>query len=288
LKTIAFIINPISGTKSKRCLPELIQRTFSADKGFEAIVYFTKCAGDAAATAKKFAAEGYYAVVAVGGDGTVNEVARGLAGSSTALGIVPTGSGNGFARHLHIPLNPRRALAFAAKASPRKVDHGWLNGHPFFCTAGVGFDARIGHKFAQAGKRGFASYLRIILREFFSYKPCEYSLCVDGISIRRTAFLITFANASQWGNNGYIAPAASVYDGLLDLVVVGKFRWFHIPRIAFCMFTKRAHWLRFVETFRCRSATVECNGVAHYDGEPLTTEACVKVDVAPAALSVLH
>jgi YegS/Rv2252/BmrU family lipid kinase len=288
MNKIAFIINPISGTKSKQQLPALIQQKFSADKGFEPTIYFTKCAGDAADAATKFAAEGYYAVVAVGGDGTVNEVARGLTGSSTALGIVPTGSGNGFARHLHIPLHPHRALDFAAKTWPRMVDHGCINGHPFFCTAGVGFDARIGHQFAQASKRGFASYLRIILREYCRYKPCEYSLCIDGESITRTAFLVTFANASQWGNNGYIAPAASVYDGLLDVVVVGKFRWYSIPRIVFCMFTKRAHRLRFVETFRCRSVRVECNGVAHYDGEPLTTEACVEVKVVPAALAVLH
>ncbi|MDR3329322.1 MAG: diacylglycerol kinase family lipid kinase [Prevotellaceae bacterium] len=289
MKRIAFILNPVSGTKQKRRLPLLIRRYFSYAQGYVVAFYRTKCAGDATVVAKRFVAEGYDVVVAIGGDGTVNEVAQALAGSGAALGIVPIGSGNGLARHLHIPMRPRRALKFIREAQARQVDYGLINGTPFFCTAGVGFDALIGNRFAQAGSRGVGTYVRKILREYIFYKPSYYDLTIDGATIRRKAFLITFANASQWGNNAYIAPAASISDGMLDVVVLSEFPLYKTPEVGLQLFTKRIDKLRYVEIFKCRSAVVRCarESYVHFDGEPAQANSCVEVQLVHRALSVL-
>jgi YegS/Rv2252/BmrU family lipid kinase len=288
LKNIAFIQNPVSGSKQRLDFPALIRRFFTHDKGFRVTFYRTRFAGDATVMAKKFAAEGYDIVVAIGGDGTVNEVAQALVNSNTALGIVPVGSGNGLARHLRIPMNACKALELISTAETSTMDYGTMNGIPFFCTAGLGFDALIGNLFAQAGSRGFASYVRQILKTFISYKPERYDLTIDGKTIRRKAFLITFANASQWGNNAYIAPAANISDGLMDVVVVSEFLLYHAPKIAVNLFTRQIDRLRFVETFRCRTATVNRahGGYIHYDGEPSQTGSRVEVNMVQGALKV--
>ena len=289
VKNIAFIVNPISGGKKKRTLPLLIRKFFSYANGYNVTFYRTKCAGDAVVAAKRFADEGCHIVVATGGDGTVNEVARGLVGSSTALGIVPLGSGNGFARHLGISMNPRKALKYIASATPYRIDYGLINDIPFFCTAGVGFDALVGDKFAKSGKRGFTSYLKQILREAFTYKPEQYSLTIDGKTIQREAFLVTFANASQWGYNACIAPKASLSDGLLDVVVVSKFSLLRAPEVGVRLLARRIDKLRFVETFKCQTAALKRahEGCIHFDGEPWHLGREVNVKMVGGALTVL-
>ncbi|MDR0710854.1 MAG: YegS/Rv2252/BmrU family lipid kinase [Prevotellaceae bacterium] len=288
MKNIAFIQNPVSGARQRQDLPLLIRRFFTSNKGFRGTFYRTRFAGDATVMAKKFVADGYDAVVAIGGDGTVNEVAQALVGSNTALGIVPVGSGNGLARHLHIPMNPCKALELISTAKTSTMDYGTMNGIPFFCTAGLGFDALIGNLFARAASRGLATYVRQILKAFISYKPEHYDLTIDGSAIHRKAFLITFANASQWGNNAYIAPAANVSDGLMDVVVVSEFLFYHAPTIAVMLFTRQIDKLHFVEIFRCRTATVDRahSGYIHYDGEPSQTGSHVEVQMVQGALKV--
>ncbi|MDR3365644.1 MAG: YegS/Rv2252/BmrU family lipid kinase [Prevotellaceae bacterium] len=290
MRNIAFIQNPASGRGQRRDFPLLIRRFFTCEKGFHTTFYSTKFAGDATAVARRLVAESYDMVVAIGGDGTVNEVAQALVNTDAALAIVPVGSGNGLARHLHIPMNVCKALELIATAKTCKMDYGLMNGTPFFCTAGVGFDALIGNMFAQAGSRGFASYLRQILKAFISYKPEEYTLAIDGEAIRRKAFLITFANASQWGNNAYIAPAANISDGLMDVVVVSEFPLYHAPKIAVRLFTRQIDKFRFVEIFRCRAACVDRahSGYIHYDGEPSQTGSCIEVKMVQGALKVAH
>ncbi|MDR2814119.1 MAG: NAD(+)/NADH kinase [Prevotellaceae bacterium] len=290
MTSIAFIQNPASGARQKLDFPVLIRRFFTSDKGFNVTFYRTRFAGDATAAAKRLAGEGCDIVVAIGGDGTVNEVAQALTNTGAALGIVPVGSGNGLARHLRIPMNVCRALELISTAKAHRMDYGLMNGVPFFCTAGVGFDALVGNMFAQADSRGFTSYLRQILKAFLSYKPEQYDLAIDGeAAIRRKSFLITFANASQWGNNACIAPAASVSDGLIDMVVVGSFPLYHAPRIAVKLFTRRIDKLRFVEVFRCRTATVDRahSGYVHYDGEPSQTGRRIEVKMVQGALNVI-
>ncbi len=196
-------------------------------------------------------------IVAVGGDGTVNEVARGLleaqkaqqaqaeakieASNSTALGIIPRGSGNGLARHLGI--KPLNKIQNFAPTSTSLIDHATINNHPFFCTAGIGFDALVSKKYAENNthKRGALKYIKTALKSYFSYKPEKYLITINGKTHERTAFLITFANASQWGNNGYIAPMADISDGLIDVAIVKKFPITAVPRLIYQLMTKKLH-----------------------------------------------
>src|SRR5690606_300534 len=180
--------------------------------------------------------EGFDVVVAVGGDGTLNQVANGLKHSQTAMGIIPMGSGNGLARHLGIPLRTPQAIHHLNRMPARKMDTLLMNGKTFVNMAGTGFDAHIGHLFATAGSRGFRTYAQITIKELLNYKPQGYEIELDGKKLTEEAFLISFANGSQWGNNAIIAPHASVSDGLIDLSLMRPFKWHQVPSLALKMF----------------------------------------------------
>ena len=221
MKNIAFIINPISGTKTKNRVTKLIRELLDPLQ-FAPTVVVTEYAGHATQLAQQFAMQEYYAVVAVGGDGTVNEVASGLIGTNTALGIIPCGSGNGFARHLDISTRMNRAIEMLNNSEAIQVDYGLVNDKPFFSTCGVGFDAVVAQDFSDSD-RGLKGYVQSIFKDLFQYQPENYHLAGDGIDQTTTAFLINFANAGQWGYDAYIAPKASVQDGWLDVAIVSKF-----------------------------------------------------------------
>ncbi|MBR1468823.1 MAG: diacylglycerol kinase family lipid kinase, partial [Prevotella sp.] len=217
MKKVVFIMNPISGTASKANIPNLIEKTL--DKGkFDYELRLTERAGHAAEIAAEAKEGGADIVVAIGGDGTVNEVARVLVDSETALGIIPCGSGNGLARHLMLPMNAKKSIEIINRAEIHDLDYGIINGHPFFCTCGMGFDAFVSQKFAEAGRRGPITYVENVLREGLKYKPETYEIQDETGTTRAKAFLISCANASQYGNNAYIAPQASMSDGLLDVI----------------------------------------------------------------------
>ena len=223
MKNIAFIINPISGSKetqsAKRKLPKLIMQLLDSEQWLPNIAY-TEYAGHATELARQYARMGFDAVVAVGGDGTVNEVARGLRDTQTAMGILPMGSGNGFARHLNIPIRVNKAIEMINHSEPISVDYGLANGRLFVSTCGTGFDALIADHFAGSSKRGFATYLQNILKDAFSYSPQTYHIVGDGLDVTHKAFLITFANANQWGYEALIAPKASIQDGKMDIMMM--------------------------------------------------------------------
>ena len=288
MKKIAFIINPKSGTRSKTQYPQLIKKYFP-ETDFETSIYATKAANDGYYEAKRFVSEGYDAVVAIGGDGTVNEVARALMGTPVALGIVPSGSGNGLALHLKMPLQSSSALKKIRKQHEILIDGCLLNDTPFFCTAGVGYDAYIANRFAEAGRRGPAVYMGEVIFQYFDYKSQWYKLTIDGKeTIERKAFLITFANASQWGNNVVIAPNASINDGLLDVVVMSEFPIYEAPRLSLHLLVRQLDKTRYVETFKCSSLVVERKHAdyVHFDGEPGIMGKRVKVKVLPNVLKV--
>jgi YegS/Rv2252/BmrU family lipid kinase len=288
VKKIAFIINPKSGTRSKTQYPQLINKYFP-ETDFETAIYVTKAANDGYNEAKKFVSEGYDAVIAIGGDGTVNEVARALMGTSVALGIVPSGSGNGLALHLKMSLQPASALKKIRKQHEILIDGCLLNDTPFFCTAGVGYDAYIANRFAETGRRGPAVYMGEVIFQYFDYKSQWYKLTIDGKeTIERKAFLITFANASQWGNNVVIAPNASINDGLLDVVVMSEFPIYEAPRLSLHLLVRQLDKTRYVETFKCSSLVVERKHAdyVHFDGEPGIMGKRVKVKVWPNVLKV--
>lgn len=286
---ITFIINPISGTQEKEQIIELINEFLDVDKYTFQIVY-TQYAGHAEEIAAQCAEEGHFAVVAVGGDGTVNEVARALTHTSTALGIIPCGSGNGLARHLQISMQARKALEVINEGFVERIDYGTINRRKFFCTCGVGFDAFVSLKFAEAGKRGLNTYIEQSLNASLNYKPETYKVTVDGNETEiYQAFLIACGNAAQYGNNAYIAPKATLTDGLLDVTILNPFTPLDVPSLALQLFTKTIDQNNHIKTLRCKTINIrrEKAGVVHYDGDPVMMGANLKVKIHPAGLKVI-
>lgn len=287
-KRILFIINPMSGVASKADIPGAIE-TFLDHDLYEHRIVETKYAGHAASLARDASVEGVDVVVAVGGDGTVNEVARGIVHTHTALGIIPCGSGNGLARHLLLPLNVRKCLDIINRCEVHELDYGIINEYPFFCTCGMGFDAFVSQKFAEAGKRGPITYAQKILEEGTKYKPETYEVDADGISTSYKAFLISCANASQYGNNAYIAPQASMSDGLLDVVIMEPFDILDAPQIAIDMFSKTLDMSSKIKSFRTRHLHIHRShpGVIHYDGDPVMTGADIDVRIEAKGINII-
>ena len=292
MKNIAFIINPISGAKetqnAKRKLPKLIMQTLDMEQWLPNIV-FTEYAGHATELAHQYARMGFDAVVAVGGDGTVNEVARGLKDTKTALGILPMGSGNGFARHLNIPIRPQKALEMINHSEPINVDYGLANGRLFVSTCGTGFDAVVADNFAGSNKRGFMTYLQNTLKVAFSYQPQTYHIVGDGLDVTHKAFLITFANANQWGYEAMIAPKASVQDGKMDIMLMSSHAILGSASLALRLFTGSIDNSYFMDTIRAKEITLEREEVApfHIDGDPVEMEKDIHITIVSDGLKVL-
>lgn len=288
LKDITFIVNPKSGTQNKdRILGWITERL---DKSlYVPEIIFTEYAGQATEIAATKAQKKVHAVVAIGGDGTINEIARSLVNTETALGIIPCGSGNGLARHLQIPIEPRRSIDIINEGKIDIIDYGLINDIPFFCTCGVGFDAFVSLKFSQAGKRGPLTYLEKTLIESLNYRPETYELEMDGNAARYKAFLIACGNASQYGNNAYITPQATLDDGLLDVTILEPFTLLDVPALAFQLFNKTINQNSCIKTFRCKSLRIHRStpGVAQYDGEPVIMGTTLDVRIHQKALRVI-
>ena len=269
---VTFIINPKSGTHSKEAIPGLIEDTLDKER-FEWRIKYTEYAGHAAKLAKESATKGVDIVVAVGGDGTVNEVARSLVHTQTALAIIPCGSGNGLARHLCLPMDMKKAISIINDCRIEAFDYGIINNLPFFCTCGMGFDAFISLKFAEAGKRGPITYVENVLKEGLKYKPETYEVSDEGGTHHHKAFLIACANASQYGNNAYIAPGATMKDGLMDVIIMEPFDALEAPQIAADLFMKTLTNNSKIKTFRTSKLHIHRSepGAIHYDGAPIMT-----------------
>ncbi len=285
MKNILFIINPVSGGKSKDYVVKAIEEVM--DKGrFSWEIIYTTHAGHATELARESQAD---IVVAVGGDGTVSEVARGLAGSQKAFGIIPCGSGDGLAFHLGISRNPRKAVRILMEGDVVKMDHGLIDGTPFFCTAGVGLDAEVAWKFASSGVRGLWTYISLAWKIWQNFRPDTYKIDVDGKSIETPAVFVTAGNANQWGNQARICSLASVRDGKLDLMVVKPFRTIEIPVLVWKLMTGKAHTSRRVEMLRGARISISrtLEAPAHYDGDPCMKGKEITMEIVPSALNVV-
>lgn len=271
MKTLMLIINPVSGTTSKKGVAERIERRLS-EAGYEVCTEYTTCAGDATRIAGEAVRRGVYGVLACGGDGTVNETARALCNTLVALGIVPTGSGNGLARHIAIPVDIDGSLDVIAADNVVSCDYGTVCGRPFFCTFGVGFDAAVSDHFARQHRRGLVTYLQSAVHEFMHYDSERYVISIDGREYTREAFLVVCCNASQYGNNAFIAPDASIRDGVLDVTVVRAGNRLQKAVLGFDLMAGFIGKNSLVETIRARHVKItrEHEGPAHIDGEPLT------------------
>ncbi len=289
MRKVAFIHNPISGAGVKKEVIGYIERQMERYPDFQIEFYRTKAAGDACSAAMDYVARNFDIVVAIGGDGTVNEVAKGLVGSPVKLGIIPMGSGNGLARHLGIPLHYQEAVKIIFEGNSIKIDAGRINDEYFFCTAGVGFDAVVGEKFNASSTRGLVTYMEHCAKEYMKYEPQEYEIDMLGKKFRQKAFLITFANSSQWGNNAFIAPNANISDGMMDVVIWRNSPMVTMPLITAELFLKRIKYSEFVDTYRCKEVVImrEKEGVVQFDGESVVMGKEVRVSVLHNAVDVV-
>ncbi len=286
-RKICFIINPISGVGCQKTIEKLIADLLDASS-FDYRLAYTEAPKHATALAQKAAADGYDIVVAVGGDGSVNEVSKGLIGSNAAMAILPAGSGNGLARHLGVPMDLKKAMNVLQKGHRKKIDSVCFNDEYFVNVAGVGFDAHIGWEFARFGKRGLSSYMKVIFRELSALKTQPFELILNGKSIHTDAYLISFANGSQWGNNASIAPLADISDGMVDVVMIKKFSWLKSIPLGYKLFRKKIHTAAAVEIIQAKEITVkQKSNIAHIDGEPVEIGKTIIIKVNPLSLNVI-
>lgn len=285
-RKVLFIINPVSGVGKKDKLPSLFNNKLS--RLFNVDIAYTQAPLHAIELSRQAAANGYYAVFAVGGDGSVNEVAQGLLNTNTFLGIIPAGSGNGLARHLRISMKPQTALKSLLNGNYVMLDVGKINERYFVGTCGIGFDALIAEKFWRLNKRGLVSYVRIITKEFLSYSGVKFHLQSENQNIHDSAFILSIANGSQFGNQATIAPGAHASDGFLELCKITKFPWWRTPFVAIRMLSGTLNGASYYERKIVKKVTIEGNfNYFHADGEPFKCDGRVNIEVIPGALKVL-
>lgn len=287
---ILFLVNPISGVNQERksVLIDRIPQVINRDR-FEWEIHESISAEDLYETSKKAVADGVNIVVAVGGDGTVNRVAKAVTGSETILGLIPAGSGNGLAHHLNISLDLNRSLELINHIKVKKIDTVNINDEFFVSIAGIGFDALVARKFANAGQRGFLSYFRIITAEYPDYRPRHYSLEIDGKMVEREALFVSFANTDQFGYNTVIAPQASIDDGLIDVCIVKKVPYYYAPQVFGLLLRKKIDHSEYVEIIKAREIrlTRNNNRIVNVDGEPMELEKELFIRVNPRSLNII-
>jgi len=286
-KNILFVVNKYAGIGYPSDLERSI-KTICEKGSASCAIEFTQRKGHAIDLAKEAHVRGFNQVIAVGGDGTINEVARGLFQTGTPMGIVPRGSGNGLARHLGIPLKISDAVkqVFNSKILPMDVFK--VNGKLSLNVSGIGFDGHITNLFGVKSTRGLFGYVMLTVQEFLKFKEFETEIIVNGNTIRRDAFIIAIANSSQYGNNARIAPAASVCDGLLHINIVKKVPLFRLDFI-YSFFTgqlARSSFCEFMEAPSLKIRTAKPIDY-HVDGEPCGLHDSFDIELVPAALHVL-
>lgn len=287
-KKIYIIINPKSGTSAKQGLPNKIASIFDASK-FDIHFFITGYAGHGFEIAKQAVKDNVDYVIAVGGDGTVNEIASALIHSDVALGIIPMGSGNGLGRDLNISINPQKAIETIVEENIISIDYGKVNGHIFFCTCGMGFDAEVAAKASGKKNRGSLMYFTNMLEIFFQQKPQTYEISWQDGFIKDKAFVVTCANASQYGYNAHIAPHADIQDGMMNVAILRPLSILDIPQTSLQLFTKKIDENRNMIELVTPKVTIkrETEGMIHIDGDPIMEGKEINVEIIPKGLKVL-
>ena len=279
---IRFIINPISGIGKQKGIEDVIKRylVFSYD-----IVYTKKC-GDATILSKKAIKDKKDIVIAVGGDGTVSECSKALIGSNVAIGVIPCGSGNGFAYHIGMKRDIKKAILQLNISTLKTIDSCTANDERFVNVSGIGFDAHIANLFANNKKRGLFNYLKLIIKEL-SYQPEYYKIEYNNTKKEVKAYLIAFANTSQYGNDFEISPFAKLDDGLIDFVIVKVFSKWKIPFFLLKVAKGKVHLSKNVEIIKSKEMSIESkNRLVHLDGEPKELKSPIIVKVKPRTLKI--
>ena len=289
-KKIIFIVNPISGHHNKNHFPNLVESSIDKNK-YDYTIVFTEYANHATELTMKAIEDGYEYIAAVGGDGTINEVAKCLIGKDQTFIIVPFGSGNGLARHLGLPFKVEKLIKDVINNGKKyKIDTATMNGVPFISLAGIGFDAMIADYFAKDENRGFLTYAKLITEKYPNYRQKEYTLIMDDkTTIECKPFFVTFANSSQFGYNAEISPKASVQDGLLDVCIFKKPNILEVPIVATYFLAKQIDKSNFIDIYKAKKIQVirKVDEVANVDGEPVEMSKDIIVEIKPLSLNIL-
>lgn len=285
-RKILFVVNPSAGKRRNLNLKDFIEKHFDFPDYTVAVSssleYFEEIKA-------KAITENYTDVVACGGDGTVNKVASFAYKHNLRLGILPLGSGNGLARSVKVSMNLQKALKQIEAGRSMQIDVGVLNERLFFCASGMGFDAHIAALFEKTEARGLGGYIKLIWREFFSYRSQNYEISFDGKRINKPAFVLALCNSGQYGNDFYIAPTASMTDGRITISILKPFSKWLTPYIIFKVLIKKTHTLKWVETHHAQEVKIlrEREGHVHLDGEPHEEGREIVYHIRPLALNII-
>ena len=287
IKKILFIVNPISGKGKQKNIASLIERYLDKDK-FSFKLKFTAHQNHAREIILK--QQDYFDIlIAVGGDGSVNQMGALLINSQVIFGIIPAGSGNGLARHLNIPIDFKGAIeVINSYREPMKIDVAKINEKYFLSTVGTGFDAHVAWKFSTSSTRGFLTYAKITLGELFKYRIKKYQLIFNNQIIEIPAFIITIANSNQYGNNAYISPESKLNDGFLRLIIVKPFPFYYMPLLIFRLFNKSLLKSKFVDHFTLKKLGINSPfQKVQLDGESVTIRRKINIKIIPNCLNII-
>jgi diacylglycerol kinase (ATP) len=287
-RKVFFIINKYSGTGYQSEVEgKITTRCGELDR--ECTIEFTQGRGHATELAKQAVCDGFKMVFAMGGDGTVNEVAQGLVHSNVTMGIMPKGSGNGLARHLGIPVKFPGMLDLLSSTRHIAMDTILVNDHLSVNVSGIGFDGHVAGLFGKTGKRGLAGYGKLVIQEFFRFNEFSGHLVLDGRSIDRSAFIIALANSSQFGNNAKVSPLASVCDQRIDVCFIKKIPLTQALGFARKMFTGTINKSPFIEIIQAQEISIRFPGPMpfHVDGESMEPTSDFSIKIQPGSLKML-
>lgn len=282
------ILNPHSGTGAGNAasIEESLKRVINKS-GDELEIRRSEYAGHCAKLAREAVDRQFYSVIAAGGDGTVNEVASALVGTTVVMGIIPCGSGNGLARHLGLSIDIDNAIRIISDDFHLPSDYGTANSRPFFCTFGLGFDAAVSQAFSAKKRRGLNSYLKSVFEEYFKYKARDYEIVTGEKIFRVKAFIIAVCNASQYGNNAFIAPEASIHDGLLDITIIHAGNPLTRALVGVDLLTGYLNKNVLIQTLKVENAVIrQLPGPAHLDGDPVNMPYEIKIRCHPGRLNL--
>ncbi|MFN8301443.1 MAG: diacylglycerol kinase family protein [Saprospiraceae bacterium] len=285
---IVFIVNPKAGVNIQRRIRTSVDQHLN-HRRFEYGIWHTEFAGHGTQLAQKAIAEQYDIVVAVGGDGSINEIAGALIGSEATLGILPAGSGNGLATHLGYGRNLDQAIKKINLAETRVIDSGTLNGRPFFNVAGIGFDGLVSNLMRKQEKRGLLPYFLKSLEAGLSYTSRECEIEMDGQVVREKCFVVAVANGPMYGYHFQIAPDAQLDDGLFNVVLLKDApRWQYFAALPATL-NGSLYDASFVEHFQARKVTIRCAGEnhVHLDGEGMVISGDLHFEMKPRSLKIL-
>lgn len=288
LHKLVVIYNPFSGRKKVKDLPKLIERHIDHSL-FDVSIWPTEKADDVLLLTEKAIKEKADIVMGAGGDGTINQIASRLVNTGIALGVIPLGSGNGFARHFKMPLDTAKAISEIGKYKVKPIDTVWFNRHCMINIGGIGFDAHISSAFANKKKRGLQGYVKTIIGQL-NYKSQFYQVYKNGKRVwEGNAFMIAIANATQWGNNVMVHPGALPDDGEFNVVVLKKFTSIDLPFIVSSLMKGNLHKNKHSEVFVGSDFVIrrENEGPVHVDGEPIWLGKEINVNIEPSSLKIL-